>query len=275
LISFWVYSAQNNRNHNYMSLWDTGDPTNSSDDKMILLWVHNNQSQMGVYVDSRTFYGIPYVANTWYQVKMVFHYAEPQSFDLWIRNATSGFWRQIQVGIPFLSSRIAAIGRVDLYNFDQLAIGHFQSLYFCNPAGQEGYIPVDKVTAVASATAFFKSQTSATVDYAFENQHSSQVFEQTTLFKLRGGDSLVVDLLNPNNADGTSAFETWKYTVFQNPAPISMTLKEIATLFPDDEFYGVNSRDAMADATHQFIVNEAVTDIIVDSSPDEPNYVPF
>jgi hypothetical protein len=91
---------------------------------------------------------------------------------------------------------------------------------------------------------------------------------------LRGGDSSKVDLLDLRKV--TDTFEIWKRTITNNPAPVGYTLREISTLFPDDEYYfGVSAREIMHSAIDDFLSSEKVTDILVENTPDAGNANPI
>jgi len=104
--------------------------------------------------------------------------------------------------------------------------------------------------AVASTSAKFKQVVSGKVDTAHINSYSKFTIRQSNHWKLKGGKSEMVDLLNFGNP--TDVFEAWKVTIEENPAPVLFTLKEISSFFPDEEVEGLNRREVVKHAIKQF-----------------------
>ncbi len=82
------------------------------------------------------------------------------------------------------------------------------------------------------------------IDFSFETSLGQYTFTQSSNYRLKGGDSSQVDLLDLRKVYNT--FDVWKGTIIQNPAPVSFVLKKISSVFPDEVVNNVNRRDEMS-----------------------------
>jgi len=269
LISFYVYTSANNNDNNIVDIVDTKDQTNANDDFSFIQFAVSN-GKFGLRTNSGTGSklnnGISYIVGTWYEIRLSLDYTA-ETVDFWYRRAADS---QLLLGVKahkfFESDSRDAyrVGRVMLYNSYSGTKGTWSNFRFCNPTSGPPYKPLTTHTAVATTTAKFKQVVSGKLDTTFENTYNKFTIYQSNNWKLKGGDSSMVDLLNFKQS--TDVFEAWKVTIQGNPAPVQFTLKEISALFPDvNTTNGISQRDLVKTAIKLFLTEETVLDPIIDT----------
>jgi len=273
LVSFYVKSSSGftNGEHNIVELWDAGDPTTTTDDKQVFKY-HHTQTTFGFDQGFKKFESFPpngqlLTPNEWYNILLVIDWTN-KKFDFWVRytdpSSPIGL-QQVYAGIPFISSDVQYFSQFNIYNNAQGTIANVAELRFCNPLGTM-FVPVTRQSAVQTSVARFKQTVNGQVDFSYESTLGQYTFSQSSNYRLKGGDSSQVDLLDLRKLYNT--FEVWKGTIIVNPAPVTFVLKKISSLFPDQFVNGVNQRDQMSFAIDQYLTTTQVTDIIIDNDPD-------
>jgi hypothetical protein len=273
MVTWRVLSSPSGRdgNHNFFVLLDdASDRASTADDNVITTFFMTSNNQMVMW-DGSNSYTHPFTNDRWIEISLVIYW-ESAKIDWWVREwtgvaANESAWVNARNDIPF-RSRATAINSIYLYSIDK-ARGFFDEVAFCNSATGPKYVPVSRTTAIQAATSKFRQTVNGKLDFSFEKEFSSYSFSQSHNYRLKGGDSSIVDLLDLRKT--TDTFETWKRTIPINPAVVSYTLEEVSALFPDEAFENINIRNAMKAAVRGFLTDIKVRDIIIDSSPDDPN----
>jgi len=263
--------ASNGLAHNDIVFLDDGaDRTSTDDDKFIFHFYHYS-NYMLIYNGDK-WWQTQFNASYWYEVNIVVNW-DTTTIDWWLRqwadSNTPRAWTSVQQGIPFTNAKASGISSAFVFSYGAGSVSHFDEIKFCNSVSGPKYVPVSTTTAIQAATAKFRQTVNGKLDYSFEQSFSSYSFSQSHNYRLKGGDSSIVNLLDLRKT--TDTFETWKLTVPQNPAVVSYTLQEVSSLVPDEEFDQINIRNAMKAAVRGFLRDVQVRDILVDSSPDDPN----
>jgi len=209
-------------------------------------------------------------SSVWVKFSMQLYW-DNQNITVWYHNMTStGDFDQNPIilfrGMPFYNPQASSIAKVETYIFGRNTKLFVDTINFCNDAGGAAYQPVTQDTAVQMSQSLMLQSISGKVDLSFSRQYSTTTFSQTSNFKLKGGDTTKIDLLDL--AKTTDSFQQWKITIAQNPAPVFYVLKDIAYLFPNNTVNGVNQQDEMKNAIATYLVSFAETDIIYNTSPD-------
>jgi len=218
------------------------------------------------------------VSGNWWKFSLQINW-DYQNFTVWYRpqqgNREYLVDQPIQLfrEVPFYNKQASSIAMVETYVVNKGAQFFVDTLTYCNAAGGAAYQPVTRDTAVTMSQSLMLQSISGRLDFNFQRTHSATTFEQTSNFRLKGGDTSKIDLLDL--AKKTDSFQQWKVTLPQNPAPVLYTLKEISYLFPDKDVKGINQRKEMFRAISLFLTQIEVGEIIYNTSPDEktPNYV--
>jgi hypothetical protein len=231
----------------------------------------------------------PILRGEWITYKLLINW-ETYKTDLWIkRQIPSAKWVLTNLrDVPLMFDK-TGIDRIDLWNFKANS-GRtlFDSMYFCNNAGGAKYQPVSKNAAVQKANSNMKQLITGDLDFAFEKRATSRKIQETSNYKVKGGDTSIVDLLNLRAKGET--FRDWKASIPRNPAPVSFTLREISALFPKDpiqvtaglassgnkrqevplESVTIVPREEMRKAIAAFLVTVEEGEIIYPTAADEP-----
>jgi len=170
-------------------------------------------------------------------------------------------------GIPFYNSQITGVSKVEAYVYNPNVKFFLDEVNLCNDAGGSPYQPVSADTAVQMSQSLMLQSISGHVDFDFQRTHSTTTFSQTSNFRLKGGDTSKIDLLDL--AKTTDSFQDWKETIAENPAPVIYVLKEVSYLFPNVVVGGYNQRDEMYNAVATFLTTVEDGEIIYNTSPDE------
>jgi len=117
---------------------------------------------------------------------------------------------------------------------------------------------VSESDALASANKQFSQTLNAQVDFSFNKVDKRIELQSTSVWRLLGGNSSIVNLLDTRNA--SQAIKAWKQTITGNPVPVVFRLKEISTLFDDPLM-----RDQLANAVFYFL-NFDTSDILIKSN---------
>jgi len=202
----------------------------------------------------------------WYNIILLFDWTNKQ-FDFWVKytDGTQPALQRLYQAIPFIDPDVQRFSQINIYNNQQGTISYTAELRFCNDQGTQ-FVPVTRQTAVQTSISKFRQTVNGQVDFTFEQSLGQYTFSQSSNYRLKGGDSSQVDLLDLRKLYNT--FEVWKGTIIQNPAPITFALKKISSLFPDEAVKGINQRDQMSFAIDQYLQTVATTDIIIDNNPD-------
>jgi hypothetical protein len=270
--------------HNVLEGLDGGVQNVDTDDKMAFKFafafsggrnVDNNlltSNIMGLEDPSTgTIIGVPFQRDQWYKIILAINWTAPgqPTIDMWVDyNLIAAFPApkiRFAGSYKFWDRTVSTLSQLNIYHYD-VAVGLFDQMSFCNPSDRPSTVPVNRAYAVQSTTAKFRQSINGQIDFKFENQFGSYTFEQSSNYRLKGGDSSKVDLLDLRKAVDT--FETWKGTIMNNPAPVNFVLKKISHMIPDELVNGVNRRDAMSDAIDEFLKIKEIDSIIVDRSPD-------
>lgn len=220
-----------------MKFVDTGSTPDTSDDKTCFTFSVFND-QIGLFTSnthtSSNFQGARIGDLTSiFEVDLVVDWtASPPSVDLWYQPALGSGPQNRQLalqGVPFID-KCTRVSRVIYWHEDSGFTSTVYPITFCNPSQDSKFKEVPKMTAVASVNSVFKQSISGKTDFAFSSTFSNATFTQTTNWKLRGGDTSKLDFLDPKK--GVDVINEWKSSVYDNPAPISFSLKPISTLFP-------------------------------------------
>jgi len=107
----------------------------------------------------------------------------------------------------------------------------------------ESRTTVTNQQALAGATATFQSSVSGTSDFSLSNSQQKTQFSQTSNWKLAGGDSNLVNLLDTR--ESADAVKIWKPSIIYNPVPVQYRLRSMATLF-EDTFVRQQVKNAIA-----------------------------
>jgi hypothetical protein len=271
VFSFYVYSVTGSSGgpHNFLEMWDGGDPSITTDDVQIFTYRHTATTfgfdQGGVLYDAI----FPVVLRTgiWFKVILNINW-NSKTFDFWVKffDTTVPSLQRLQADIPFMNPNAARMSKINLYNNNVGTFAHFDELRFCNDQGSQ-YVPVTRQSAVQSSVSRFRQTVNGQIDFSFETSLGQYTFTQSSNYRLKGGDSSQVDLLDLRKVYNT--FDVWKGTIIQNPAPVSFVLKKISSVFPDEVVNNVNRRDEMSFAIDQYLLLMDTTSIIVDNNPDE------
>jgi len=261
---------------NVLEILDAGDKNNANDDQYILKF-KMTKTLLVVQVASTE---IPLTsvgslrANVWYNFIVRFNWSD-STFDLWIdynntnTNPTANpKVQRVLANIPFLVKTASRITRINLYNFDTVT-SYWDDFTFCNAFDTAKYEPISKTAAVKSTTSTFKQTVNGNVDFGFEQEFGKFTFSQSNNYRLKGGNSAKVDLLDLRKAYNT--FEIWKGTIMQNPAPVSFVLKKLSHLMPDEKVNDINRRDELAFAIGEYFKIEKSTSLVVTGNPDVAN----
>lgn len=105
---------------------------------------------------------------------------------------------------------------------------------------------VTTTEALDQANRNFQQQLSGSVQFGLENVDETINFQSTSQWRLLGGDSNLVNLLD--SSDASTTIKTWKSTITMNPVPVAYRLRDISTLADDEEL-----RDRIAAAVQLYL----------------------
>jgi len=114
--------------------------------------------------------------------------------------------------------------------------------------------------ALAAATSTFSAQLNTKVDFGLQKTSKSTQIRSTANWRLDGGDSSLVNLLDTRSASDT--IKQWKSTIPENPVPVTYRLRNIATLFDDAVL-----RQQVAYAVDLYLLRDTSDVIRIDFSP--------
>jgi len=100
-----------------------------------------------------------------------------------------------------------------------------------NDGATVGNGKVSRQEALNGATKQFTSQISGRVDFGTEKTTKNLTFSSSSNWKLYGGDSNLVNLLDSRNS--STAILVWKQSITENPVAVQYRLREVSTLFDD------------------------------------------
>jgi hypothetical protein len=184
----------------------------------------------------------------------------------WVRVVNpDGLWKRIAKKIDFWDKAAFKMNQIFVYNLVAPVYSFWDNFLACNPYGGSPPAPVSQKAAVQVAQSKFRQTVNGAIDFNFQEQFGSYSFSQTSNFRLKGGDSSKVHLLDIRKAYNT--FEVWKGTIMVNPAPVNFILKKISHIFEDIEVNGVNHRDETSYAIDEFLKTQDAT-ILVERNPD-------
>jgi len=112
--------------------------------------------------------------------------------------------------------------------------------------GQQNFSSVSQSDALNAANKQFASTLNAQVDFSFSNVNTNIQMQTTSQWRLLGGNSSIVNLLDTRNS--SQSIRMWKTTITENPVAVAYRLREISTLF-DDPFM----RDQLHTAVQVFL----------------------
>jgi len=217
-------------------------------------------------------------SSTWIKVSAQLNW-DNQNFTLWYRTQQSnGDYlpdqpRRLFFQLPFFNKQATSISKMEIYVMQPGMQFYVDNLTPCNPAGGTSFAPVTRDTAVSMSQSLLLQSISGKLDFAWSRTNSKTTFSQTSNYRLKGGDTSKIDLLDISKKK--DSFQEWKVTLPMNPAPVLYTLKEISWLFPDLDIKGVNQRAEMKRAIAMFLVEPEVGEIIYNTAPDDktPDYI--
>jgi len=126
---------------------------------------------------------------------------------------------------------------------------------------------ISSTEALYTSTNHFQNILNVAASFGSERSQSMTVFSSSYDWDVYGGDSSVVDFLNPNNS--AQAFQDWKGTVPFNPIPVQWKMLQISELF-DDNYVKSQLRLAI----DLFLSMDTSEIITLNRSPDA-NFDPF
>jgi len=199
--------------------------------------------------------------------------------DLWASFYPTYKYQLIFEAVPF-RNQISAFERTDIYNLSPHSGKYwFNNIQLCNAAGGSKYQPLTKGSRVAQSTSNMREKIAGQIDFGYQTQEVNSQIQESSNYKLKGGDSSQVDLLNTRNA--VTTFTNWKATIPQNPAPVAFALRSISFLFQKDEIqmqdaaseapYMVSPRAQMDAAITDFLTTKEIGEISYTKAADTPS----
>jgi len=311
LIQFDMYNVRGNPSFSgeggNVEFWYEGDPSITSDDRMFfrMFWTSNGTANgqnlaVGWATDlvggkkapddhKSTPFDNDYQPSYGLDKVQAITSGHTVSYSLYLRWDTyvidvwANFWpnkdyKLIFEGVPF-RYHISAFERMDIYNNNANSPKYFfTNMKLCNAAGGAAYQPLTKGSRIAQSNSNMRSKIAGQIDFGYQTKEVNNQIQESSNYKLKGGDSSKVDLLNTRNAATT--FHDWKATIPQNPAPVAFTLRSISFLFQKDEVqmqdaaseavYMVSPRAQMDAAIDDFLVTKEVGEISFTKAADTP-----
>jgi hypothetical protein len=90
---------------------------------------------------------------------------------------------------------------------------------------------VSRQEALNGATKQFTQQITGRIDFGLEKTTKNLTYQSSSNWKLYGGDSNLVNLLDSRNS--SAAILVWKQSITENPVAVQYRLREVSTLFDD------------------------------------------
>jgi len=198
--------------------------------------------------------------------------------DVWASYYPTNKMKLLFQNVPF-RYQVSAFERMDLYNNQPHGPKYFFANFrLCNAAGGSKYQPLSKGSRVAQSTSNMREKIAGQIDFGYQTSEVNSQVQSSSNYKLKGGDSSKVDLLNTRNA--VTTFTDWKATIPQNPAPTAFSLRAISFLFQKDEVqmqdaaseapYMVSPRAQMDAAITDFLTTKEVGEISYTKAADQP-----
>jgi len=217
-------------------------------------------------------------SSTWVKISAELNW-DGQNMTIWYRNQqANGDYApdkptRLLFQIPFYNKQATSISKIETFVFDKGMQFYLDNINFCNAAGGAAFQPVTRDMAVQTSQSLLLQSISGKLDLAWSRTNSKTTFSQTSNYRLKGGDTSKINLLDISKT--TDSFQIWKTTLPLNPAPVLYTLKEVSYLFPDLEVKGINQRAEMRRAIAMFLVEPEVGEIIFNTVADAktPDFV--